>query len=102
MTLSPSSPAASDFKTADSIFVWKADTAPDPRVTTPTTCSTGAPSQPALLRWVKVGDAPGRLPGRGDPPLGNRSVFIRTKAELPSYIVSESMDPLTHQLLHLV
>ena len=68
-----------DFKTADSIFIWRAD-APVPAAGFDTYyLLNGAPVRPDVVRWVKVGDAQ-IAPRDGELLLlGNRSAFVRSK-----------------------
>jgi uncharacterized repeat protein (TIGR01451 family) len=82
-----------DFKTADSAFIWQADS-----VITASGYHTyylvdGSPAYPALLRWVKVGDA--ALTARDAETLlpGNRSAFIRAKNPVPSYTSPAPWNP---------
>jgi hypothetical protein len=74
-----------DFKTADSIFIWKSDSTPAASGYKTYYLLNGAPSLPALLRWVVVGDS--SLMARDAEPIlpGNRSAFVRTRDGVPQY-----------------
>jgi hypothetical protein len=87
MNLSTGFFGSRDFKTADSIFIWKADTTITAKGYDTYFFLNGAPTLPSLLRWVKVGDA--SLSSFSATPflLGNRSVFVRAKDEIPQYTV---------------
>jgi hypothetical protein len=76
-----------DFKIADSIFVWRADATITAKGYDTFFFVNGAPALPSLLRWVRVGDA--SLSSFSATPflLGNRSVFVRTRNELPQYTI---------------
>ncbi len=74
-----------DFKTADSVFVWKADS-----VTTASGYDTyfllnNAPSLPSVIRWVRHGDT-ALLPRDSELLLlGNRSAFVRSASANPTH-----------------
>ncbi len=74
-----------DFKTADSIFLWKPDEDPAAKGYETYWLASGAPAQPAFLRWVRIGDA--SATPRDDENLlpMNRSAFIRTKDPHPDH-----------------
>jgi hypothetical protein len=74
-----------DFATADSIFVWKADSVIGDTGYATYYYLNNAPRIPAVLRWVKVGDA--NLISRDAELLllGNRSVFVRSKNSSTGY-----------------
>ncbi len=74
-----------DFKTADSIFVWKADTTPAALGYTTYYLLDGTSVQPGLLRWVRVGDAQIVQRDAEIILLRNRSVFVRTSSAIPQY-----------------
>jgi hypothetical protein len=74
-----------DFKTADSVFVWKADATVNAAGYDTFYLLSGAPARPALLRWVKVGDASALAQDSEILLYGNRSAFVRTKTKLESY-----------------
>lgn len=67
-----------DFATADSIFLWKADSVIGAPGYDTYYYLDNAPRIPHVLRWVKVGDA--NLVSRDEEVLllGNRSVFVRS------------------------
>jgi uncharacterized repeat protein (TIGR01451 family) len=74
-----------DFKTADSVFVWKADaTIGVPGYHTYYLLD-GAPVHPSLRRWVKVGDSMALQRDAETLLPGNRSAFVRTQNEIPDY-----------------
>lgn len=82
-----------DFKTADSVFVWKADTIIDSPGYHTYYLFDGAPVQPSLVRWVRMGD-PSLLARDSEILLlGNRSVFVRAKNELPAYTIPTPWTP---------
>jgi large repetitive protein len=82
-----------DFKTADSFFVWNADTTIGAQGYSTYFLLDGAPVQPALIRWVKVGDA-SILPRDAEILLlGNRGVFVRAKNEIPVYTIPSPWEP---------
>jgi SdrD B-like domain/GEVED domain len=75
---------STDFKTADSVFVWKTDE---------TTGATGYHTYyllnggPSLQRWVKVGDASLIVRDAETLLLRDRSVFVRAKNGVPQHKV---------------
>ena len=82
-----------DFKTADSFFLWKADATIGAQGYATYFLLNGAPMQPAIIRWVKVGDA-SILPRDAEILLlGNRAVFVRSKDGLPQYTVPSPWKP---------
>jgi hypothetical protein len=82
-----------DFKTADSFFLWNADATIGTGGYSTFFLLNGAPSQPALLRWVKTGDASLAIRDAEIRFLGNRSVFLRSKAEIPDYTIPSPWKP---------
>jgi len=82
-----------DFKTADSIFVWNTDTVISQNGYSSYYLLSNAPTLPAVLRWVKVGDA--SLLARDSEllMLGNRSVFLRNKNAIPAYKIPSPWTP---------
>jgi hypothetical protein len=82
-----------DFKTADSFFLWNADGAADGVGYSTYYLLDGAPVQPALRRWVKVGDA--TIAPRDAEVLfaAHRAVFIRTKNGINGYSVPAPWTP---------
>jgi hypothetical protein len=82
-----------DFKTADSFFVWNADNTIGAGGYSTYFLLNGAPVQPSIIRWVKIGDT-AIVPRDSEILLrGNRSVFIRAKNPLPDYAIPS---PWTH------
>lgn len=82
-----------DFKTADSIYLWKADTAIDASGYESFYLLHGAPNRPSLLRWVKVGDASAAVRDLDILFEGNRSVFVRSKGVLGKYKITKPWSP---------
>jgi len=74
-----------DFKTADSFFVWKADTTVGATGYDTYFLLNGAPVQPSVIRWVKVADTTIAPRDAEILLLGNRSVFLRAKNPVPGY-----------------
>ena len=84
---------STNFKTADSIFVWKADTTIGASGYDTYYLLGGVPSQPALTKWIKVGDASILSRDAEVLLLGNRSVFTRTANGLNGYKVPSPWTP---------
>ena len=82
-----------DFKTADSIFFWKADTAPGTPGYATYYLLNATSVRADLLRWVKVGDAQVLPRDEETLLLGNRSVFVRTSSEVPQYTAPSPWSP---------
>ena len=82
-----------DFKSADSIYVWKSDTEIGAAGYDTYYLLNGAPARPTLLRWVKVGDATATVRDSEVLMQGNRSVFLRTKGILENYKISKPWSP---------
>ena len=82
-----------DFKTADSIFVWKGDTIIGAPGFESYYLLSGAPSQPALLRWVRVGDSALVARDAEGILLGNRSVFSRARNAVPDHTIQTPWNP---------
>lgn len=82
-----------DFKTADSFFVWRADTTLGSTGYDSYFLLNGAPVQPSLVRWAKVGDVSLAPRDAEIRFLGNRSVFVRSKDGLPEYRVPSHWNP---------
>jgi hypothetical protein len=82
-----------DFKTADSFFLWNADVVIGAKGYSTYFLLNGAPVQPSLIRWVKVGDV--SLLARDAEILfeGNRAVFVRSKDGSPGYSVPSPWSP---------
>ncbi|MEI6608051.1 MAG: hypothetical protein WCP35_22335, partial [Verrucomicrobiota bacterium] len=93
MNLAASFFGSRDFKTADSIFVWKGDATPG--VTTYDTyyLLSNSPTNPTTVKWVKVGDVSLSSYDAASILLGDRSVFIRANAALPSYSTPSPWSP---------
>ncbi len=93
MSLATGFSGSTDFKTADSIFVWKADATIGAPGYDSYYLLGGIPSQPALTRWIKVGDA--SILARDTEVLlqGNRSVITRTAAGIPAHTVPSPWTP---------
>lgn len=82
-----------DFKKADEIFIWRGDTVVDATGYDTYFLLNGAPTQPALRRWAKVGDSSitpqdGNLLFKRD-----NSAFIKLNTPLPAYRVSRPWQP---------
>ena len=84
---------STSFKTADSIFVWRADTVIEAPGYDTYYLLGGVPSQPALTRWVKVGDA--SILSRDAETIfsGNRSVITRSAGAVPAHTVPKPWTP---------
>ena len=82
-----------DFKYADSIFVWRKDANATANGYDTYYLVNGAPVNPSFQRWVRVGDA--SLTARGNETLllGNRSVFVRSKDGLPAHTTPAPWSP---------
>ena len=82
-----------DIATADSIFVWKADTTVGDSGYATYFLNNNAPRVPSVIKWAKVGDA--TLLARDSETLlpGNRSVFFRSKNGLPGYTTPSPWTP---------
>jgi len=73
-----------DFSTADSFFVWKADT-PAGGAGYDTYFLLSKTSAPSVLKWVKAGDSSVTNQNDGKVFYGDRSVFIRRAGALDTY-----------------
>ena len=82
-----------DFKYADSIFVWRKDANATANGYDTYYLVNGAPVNPSFQRWVRVGDA--SLTARGSETLllGNRSVFVRSKDGLSAHTTPAPWSP---------
>ncbi len=82
-----------DFKKADEIFIWRGDLTQGASGYDTYFLLDGAPVQPALRRWAKVGDA--TLAPRDSSLLftGNHSAFIKLNAALPSHRITRPWQP---------
>jgi uncharacterized repeat protein (TIGR01451 family) len=85
MSLTTGFYASLDFKTADSIFIWKADS--DPKLAGYHTyyLFDARSIQPNFLRWVKVGDSQANARDEEVILHGNRAAFVRTRNGVPQY-----------------
>ena len=82
-----------DFKTADTFFVWRADSVIGTTGYDSYYLLNGAPIQPSLLRWIKVGDASAAVRDSEVLLLRNRSAFVRSKNGIPAYKVPSPWNP---------
>ncbi|MGL4401169.1 MAG: SdrD B-like domain-containing protein [Luteolibacter sp.] len=84
---------STNFKWADSIFVWKADTVIGAPGYDTYYLLGGIASQPSLTRWIKVGDA--SILSRDAETIlsGNRSVITRTASALPAHTIPTPWNP---------
>jgi large repetitive protein len=84
---------STDFKTADTAFIWQADADSAALGYHTYYLANGAPTFPTLLRWVIVGDK--NLVARDSEILlpGNRSAFIRAKDPIPEYTCPAPWSP---------
>ena len=82
-----------DFKTADAFFVWQGDGSPGANGYDSYFLLDGAPTQPAWMKWVKVGDV--SLTSRDAKPLfpGDSAAFIRVNADLHTYKIPCPWNP---------
>jgi hypothetical protein len=77
-----------DFTTADSFFLWNADTISQGRSYSTYFFHDATPKAPALIRWVVVGDNIIQVRDAEVHFESDRAVFIRTKYGLPSTVPS--------------
>jgi hypothetical protein len=70
---------STDFKQADSIFVWKPDANPLAQGYDTYFLLDGAPKNASLLRWVKYGVSPSVIYDSNTLLLRNRAVQVRSK-----------------------
>jgi protocatechuate 3,4-dioxygenase beta subunit len=82
-----------DFKTADTAFVWNADATIGAPGYSTYYLANGAPTFPALLRWVKVGDFNALARDAELQFLGNRATFIRSKDGNEGYTIPAPWTP---------
>jgi hypothetical protein len=80
-----------DFKTADSFYLWQGDTTAG--VSSYTTYYLLNSTSPAVLRWVKVGDAKLTSVDAATLLSGNRSAFIRVAAARSAYTTPRPWTP---------
>jgi hypothetical protein len=76
-----------DFKTADSIFVWRADAAATATGYVTFYLLHSTAPQPLANRWVRMGDVSLLSRDAEVNMLGNRAVFVRSKNGLPLYTI---------------
>lgn len=82
-----------NFKQADRFLVWKADApVPAPGYTSYFLLD-GAPVQPGLIQWSRVGDVNFLPQGEALLFLGNRSVFVEVAADRHSYLTPSPWTP---------
>jgi uncharacterized repeat protein (TIGR01451 family) len=75
-----------DFKSADSFFIWKGDATPGLGTYDTYYLLDGAPVNPSLIRWVRVGDSSATSRGNELLLLEDRAVFTRNAAPIPFYL----------------
>ena len=93
MTLAAGFFGSRDFKTADSFFVWKGDAVAGSSGYDHYFLIDGAPLQPSLVRWAKVGDATATARDSEVLLLDNRAVIIRSKDGLDGYTMPAPWSP---------
>jgi hypothetical protein len=93
MSLSTGFFGSRDFKTADSVFIWKGDATPQLSGYDTYYLLNRDTVIPAQIKWVKVGD--GSLASRdaNQLMLNDSSVFLRTKNALHTYTVPSPWNP---------
>jgi uncharacterized protein (TIGR02597 family) len=74
-----------DFKTADSIFIWKADTLTQAAGYDTYYLADARSIFPDVLRWVKVGDPSLTIRDSEVILHGNRAAFVRSREGVPQY-----------------
>ena len=82
-----------DIATADSIFIWNADTTIGSSGYATYFLNNNAPRLPSVIKWVKVGDASLLTQDAEALLLGNRSVFFRSKNGLGGYTTPSPWTP---------
>jgi hypothetical protein len=75
-----------DFKKADRVMIWQQDTNPAGGGYDTYFLLDGSPVQPALVRWVKVGDAQIQVRDAETLFPGDRAAFYQVMADLPGDI----------------
>jgi hypothetical protein len=82
-----------DFKTADSFFIWNPDSLIGTSGYSTYFLLDGAPAQPAIVRWAKVGDASILARDAEKLLLGNRAVFVRSQETLSTHTEPSPWNP---------
>jgi hypothetical protein len=82
-----------DFKTADSIFIWKADTMINAPGYDTYFLADARSIFPGSLRWVKVGDPTLAIRDADVVLHGNRAAFVRSRDGVPQYTVPSPWTP---------
>ncbi|MEO7100962.1 MAG: SdrD B-like domain-containing protein [Luteolibacter sp.] len=82
-----------DFKTADSFFIWKGDAAPGTSGYDTYYLLYRDTVFPAQIKWVKVGDASLASRDAARLLLGDSSVFLRVKNDMPAYSIPSPWNP---------
>jgi hypothetical protein len=82
-----------DFKTADSIFIWKADTMVNAPGYDTYYLADARTIFPGSLRWVKVGDPTLAIRDADVVLHGNRAAFVRSRTGVPQYTVPSPWTP---------
>jgi uncharacterized repeat protein (TIGR01451 family) len=82
-----------DFKTADSIFIWKADTMVNAPGYDTYYLADARTIFPGSLRWVKVGDPTLAIRDADVVLHGNRAAFVRSRDGVPQYTVPSPWTP---------
>ncbi len=82
-----------DIATADSTFVWNADTTIGASGYATYFLNNNAPRTPSVIKWLKVGDASLLSRDAEILLLGDRSVFIRSKNGLGGYTIPSPWTP---------
>lgn len=85
MTLAAGLFGSRDFKTADSIFVWNADSNPSLPGYTTYYLANGAPVNPSFVHWLKVGDSTAAFREAELLLKRDRAVFVRSKTGVNTY-----------------
>jgi len=82
-----------NYKLADMIYLWRGDAAPGSTGYDTYYLLDGSPTQPAMQRWVKVGDAFITPRDATNLFLTDRSVFLDLNEDLPGYRVPAPWAP---------
>ncbi len=82
-----------DIATADTFYIWRGDEIIGSSGYDSYFLNNNAPRLPSVIKWVKIGDATLAPYDTEVLLLGNRSVFLRSKNELPAYTVSSPWNP---------
>jgi hypothetical protein len=83
---------SSDFKYADTIFVWKRDADPAATSNYETYFLAYAPTI-SVDKWVRQGDASLASKDAVTLMLDDRAVFIRSKESIPTYTIPSPWTP---------